>query len=513
MNILMITSELHPFAKVGGLADAVGSLSVALSKAGHDVRVVMPRYYRIDRKSLRSLPGAMTVHLGCTELHTEVYESTIPGSKVTVYFIDYEKLFGRDGIYGTNIEPDFADNPVRFSLLCNAAFQICRKQQWIPDIMHSHDWQGALACALLKFNEANSEFKNTAGVLTIHNIGYQGIYGKQNFPATSLDWIRFYASGFEDWDRINFLKAGITCADKITTVSPTYAAEIKTPQYGFRLDGVLRFRSEDLVGILNGIDTKVWNPKTDKLIEQKYSAETLDKKLANKLALQKKLGLEVNPNIPLFGMVTRLVDQKGVSDLFGPAYGCAYRLCSQIKMQMVVLGSGEKWCESELISLTDRLPNLKVYIGYNEQLSHLIEAGSDFYLMPSKYEPCGLNQMYSLNYGTIPIVRRTGGLADTVQNYNEQTGAGTGFMFDYLSPESIADTVGWATYAYYNKRAHIIEMQKRGMGLDFSWAVSAKKYLACYKEALEKKRGTAISATSAKPKTKRKSGTKKTAKK
>ena len=488
MKILMITSELAPFAKTGGLADAVSALSIALSKAGHDVRIVLPRYYRIDRKNLKAIPGTLTVHLGMQELYTELYESVLPKSNVKVYFIDHEQSFGREGIYGSNYEPDFADNPQRFSLLCNAAFQVCRKQAWIPDIMHAHDWQAALAPALLKFNEYDSEFKHTASVFTIHNIGYQGIYPKNNFYMTGVDWLHFYASGFEDWDRINFMKGGIISADQLTTVSPTYAKEIQTPEYGFRLDGVLRFRQNDLTGILNGIDTKVWNPKTDKLIAQNYSSTNLAKKTENKLALQKKFGLEVNADIPLFGMVTRLADQKGIAELFGPSYGSAYRVCSQIRMQLVVLGAGEKWCEDELCALAARLPNLRVYIGYNESLSHLIEAGSDFFVMPSKYEPCGLNQMYSLMYGTLPIVRRTGGLADTVENYNEQNGSGTGFVFDYLSPDSIADTIGWAAYAFYNKKDHIKKMQRRAMRKDFSWEKSAEKYCAVYEKALAKKK-------------------------
>lgn len=508
MKILMITGELAPFAKTGGLADAVSALALALSEAGHDVRVVMPRYYRIDRKTLTSIPGTLTVHLGTHEVYTELYEATL-GKSVTVYFVDHEQSFGREGLYGSSFEPDFPDNPQRFSLLCNAAFQVCRKQNWIPDIMHAHDWQAALVAPLLKFNEHTNEFKNTASVFTIHNIGYQGIYGKNNFPVTGLNWLHFYASGFEDWDRINFMKAGIISADKITTVSPTYANEIQSPEYGFRMDGVLRFRASDLTGVLNGVDTNVWNPATDPLIPENYSATTLDKKVKNKLALQKAMGLEENADIPLFGMVTRFADQKGVSELFGPAYGSAFRLCSQIRMQLAVLGAGEKWCEDELEALARRLPNLRVYIGYNEGLSHLIEAGSDFFIMPSKYEPCGLNQMYSLLYGTLPIVRRTGGLADTVENYNEKNGDGTGFMFDYLSPDSIFDTVGWAAFAYYNKKEHILQMQKRGMNKDFSWKNSAQKYIDVYTAALEKKCGKPFKDRIASKKTTRRKRTEK----
>lgn len=484
MKILMITSEAVPFAKTGGLADAVSALSIALSSMGHDVRIVMPRYYRIDRNKLKPVSGPMGVHPGYQEIWTGVYESVLPGSTVPVYFIDHEQSYGRDGIYGVPGETDFNDNPQRFSLLGHAAFQLCRKLQWFPDIMHAHDWAAALAPILLKFNERHGDFAHTASVFTIHNIGYQGVYGKHLFPYTGLGWDNFYAAGFEDWDRMNFLKAALVSSDKLTTVSPTYAKEVQRPEYGFRMDGILRYRSADLTGILNGVDTEIWNPEKDRLIPARYSAKKLDQKAVNKAALQKKMGLPVDPDIPVIGIVTRLADQKGVSELFGPAYGSAYRICTEIKLQMVVLGAGELWCENELSSLNRSLPNFRAYIGYDDALSHLIEAGADFFLMPSRYEPCGLNQMYSLLYGTLPIVRRTGGLADTVENYNEQTGEGTGFVFDNLTPQSVYDTVGWASYAWFNKRDHVIAMQQRGMRQQFGWDVSAKRYEDVYKSAL-----------------------------
>ncbi|EFW37559.1 glycogen synthase GlgA [Treponema phagedenis] len=486
MKILMVTSEAVPFAKTGGLADAVSALALALRKKGHDVRIVMPRYYKIDRKKLNAIPGPLSIHIGHQEFWTAVFESVLPNSDVPVYFIDHEQSFGRDGIYGSSAEPDFSDNPMRFSILSHAAFQVCRKQHWYPDIIHAHDWAAALAPVLLKFKASHTaEFSKTGSVFTIHNIGYQGIYGKDKYPDTGLDWNYFYAAGFEDWDRINFLKAGIISADKLTTVSPTYAKEIQRSEYGFRMDGILRYRSEDLTGILNGVDTEIWNPQKDTYIPFQYSAKTLHKKEKNKAALQERMGLPVDPDQPLFGMITRLVDQKGISELFGPAYGSAYRICTDIKLQMVVLGSGDRWCENELSALASKLPNLKVYIGYDEALSHLIEAGSDFFLMPSRYEPCGLNQMYSLLYGTLPIVRNTGGLADTVENYNERTGEGTGFMFNYASPQSIYDTVGWAAYAWFNKKDHILAMRKRGMAKKFGWNISADKYIDVYKRTLK----------------------------
>lgn len=485
MKILMITSEAVPFAKTGGLADAVSALSIALAKLGHDVRIVMPRYYRIDRNKLKLIPGPMGVHPGYQETWTGVYESVLPGSNVPVYFIDHEQSYGRDGIYGVPGETDFNDNPQRFSLLGHAAFQLCRKIKWYPEIMHAHDWAAALAPILLKFNERHDEFANTASVFTIHNIGYQGVYGKHLFPYTGLSWDNFYAAGFEDWDRMNFLKAGIVSSDKLTTVSPTYAKEIQRPEFGFRMDGILRYRSTDLSGILNGIDTEIWNPAKDKLIPAQFTSKTLDKKAVNKEALQKRMGLPVDPDVPIIGIVTRLADQKGVSELFGPAYGSAHRICTEIKLQMVVLGAGELWCENELSALNHSLDNFRAYIGYDESLSHLIEAGSDFFLMPSRYEPCGLNQMYSLMYGTLPIVRKTGGLADTVENYNEKTGEGTGFVLDNLTPQSIYDTVGWAAFAWFNKKDHIRKMQKRGMEQQFGWDTSAKHYEDVYESALK----------------------------
>lgn len=483
----MVTSEAVPFAKTGGLADAVSALSIALSKLGHDVRIVLPRYYRIDRSALELIPGPMGVHCGYQEIWTGLYTTKLSGSDVPVYFIDHEQTYGRDGIYGVPGETDFNDNPQRFSLLGHAAFQLCRKINWMPDIVHAHDWAAALAPILLKFHGEYHDFSSTASVFTIHNMGYQGVYGKHQYPHTGLSWDSFYAAGFEDWDRMNFLKAALVSSDKLTTVSPTYAQEIQRPEYGFRMDGILRYRSQDLIGILNGVDTEIWNPAKDKLIPVRYTAKTLDKKAENKKALQKRMGLEENPNIPIVGMITRLADQKGVSELFGPAYGSAYRICTEIDLQMVILGSGEDWCEKELSTLNRELPNFSAYIGYDEDLSHLIEAGSDFFLMPSRYEPCGLNQMYSLIYGTLPIVRRTGGLVDTVQNYNEQTGEGTGFILDNLTPQSIYDTVGWAAYAWYNKPKHIRAMQLQGMKQKFGWDISAKKYEDVYKSALLEK--------------------------
>jgi len=494
VKILMVSSEAVPWAKTGGLADMVSALSINLAKLGHDVRIVIPRYYSIDRSKLKLLPGAMGTPMGGgVEEWSAVYTTDMPGTTkknpVKVYFIDHEIFFGRDGIYGNPAESDFIDNPRRFMFFCRASFQLCRKIKWYPDVLHAHDWPAAVVPVYLKFAErvkgSAGGFENTISIMTIHNLGYQGIYHKDNFDYAGLGWDVFYKAGFEDWNMLNMLKAGLYSSDKLNTVSPNYAEETKTQAHGFRLDGVLRYRSADYSGILNGIDNNVWNPEKDAYIPETYSVKNMEGKAKAKEALQKEFNLPRNSKVPIIGMVTRLTDQKGVGDLFGPTYGCTWSICRDMDVQMVLLGSGEQWCENEISGLASRLSNFKAKIGYSEKISHLIEAGSDFFLMPSRYEPCGLNQMYSLVYGTLPIVRATGGLVDTVENFNEKTGSGTGFMFDYMSPSSIYDTVGWAVWAWYNRKSDIEKMRKRGMMMDFSWELSAKKYVELYEETLK----------------------------
>ncbi|MDP2792267.1 MAG: glycogen/starch synthase, partial [Rectinemataceae bacterium] len=402
MKILMVTSEAIPFAKSGGLGDAVSALSRALSRMGHDVRIVMPRYYSIDRTKLERLDGAMGVPVGESEEWTAVYRTKLPGSEVDVLFIDHEGYYGREGVYGDKATPDFPDNPQRFGLLARAAFQVCRKISWIPDIIQGNDWPGALSAVFLRHVERLKEFSNAASIFSIHNLGYQGIYPKEVFPFFQLSWDLFHSAGFEFYDRINMLKAALRAADSLATVSPTYAREIQTPSFGFGMDGILRSRSADLVGIINGVDSDDWNPAHDALIPARYSAEDLSGKAVCKAALQKAFGLPVRPEVPLIGMITRLADQKGVGELFGPGYGAAFGICRDMDVQFVILGSGERWCEEELRTLSSNLANFKAKIGYDEKIAHLIEAGSDFFLMPSRYEPCGLNQMYSLSYATLP---------------------------------------------------------------------------------------------------------------
>lgn len=479
MHVLMVTSEVAPFAKSGGLADAVSALSKALRRLGHDVRVVMPRYGSVPTDGLTKLRSRLAVETGAGVERAIVFRGVLPDSDVPVYFVDHEAFFGRPGIYGSKAEPDFADNPRRFSFLSRAAFRLCDALRWKPDVLHAHDWPSAFAPVYLRHAEPG--YASVASVLTIHNLGYQGVYPKDAFPYLGLPWELFHGAGFEYYDAVNALKAGIACADGLSTVSPTYAREIQTPELGCTLDGLLRARGPDLVGILNGVDGIDWNPSSDPYIEARYSADDLSGKAACKAALQREFGLPEDPDKPLFGMVSRLTDQKGIGELFGPTYGCAAKLCQDMDLQFVVQGTGDPWCEAELQSLSARLPNFRAKIGYSERTAHMIEAGSDFFMMPSRYEPCGLNQMYSLRYGTLPIAHRTGGLSDTISNYNQDTGAGTGFLFDHLTPRAVYDTTGWAVWAYYNRAEQLDAMRRRAMALDFSWDAAAREYEALYR--------------------------------
>lgn len=488
LKILMVTSEAVPFAKTGGLADMVTTLSAELAHMGHDVRIVMPRYYFIPRDRLFKHWLPLGVPLSDDEHWSGLYESKLPGTEIPVYFVDYEKLYGRDGVYGTKAVPFFADNALRFAHLSKAALQMCRFLGWTPDIFHVHDWPTALVPVYLSDEAGAYPFGETATVLTIHNLGYQGIFGQKDYFSLGLMPATYHESGLDDHGRINFLKAGISNADMVTTVSPNYAEEIQTPKHGFHLDELLRSRATDLTGILNGMDYDLWNPKTDPLLPFNYSRERPENKSLVKTVLQKEAGLDVNPNTPLFGIVSRLAEQKGFDELCGPSHGSLFDICTNLDLQFVVLGTGDPWCEEEIFRLSQRLPNLRSFIRFDERLAHLIEAGSDFFLMPSRYEPCGLNQMYSLRYGSIPIVTRTGGLVDTVEPYTPKGSVGTGFVIDEASPKAIYDAVDTATRVYYTKKDHIQALRYRGMGVRFTWKKSAADYESVYRSALKKRR-------------------------
>jgi starch synthase len=489
MKILMISSEVLPFAKAGGLGDMVAALAAELGRQGHDVRIVLPRYYSVDPGRLRRLESPLGVPMGIEEEWCGVATSVLPKTQVPIYFLDHQELFGRDGIYGTKAEREFSDNVRRFTLLTRGALQLAKMLGWVPDVIHAHDWPAALAPVYLNTLELDGFFAATGSVLTIHNLAHQGIFPKEEIEHTQLDWEQFHGAGLEHHDRLNLLQAGIRNADILTTVSPTYAEEIQTPEFGHHLDGLLRHRSPDLFGILNGMDYELWNPDTDDHLPANFSASDLAGKTSCKAALQEVMGLEVNPDTPVYGMVSRLVEQKGFGELCGPTHGSLYNICNELDCQFVILGTGDKWCEDELESLSGRLQNLAVDLEFNEPLAHLIMAGSDFLLVPSVFEPCGLTQMYAMRYGTLPIVRRTGGLADTVENYHESTGKGTGFVFDLLTPSAIYNTVGWAQWAWFNKPAHIAAMQRRAMKVRFSWAVSAGRYAEIYQGAIDRRTG------------------------
>ncbi len=482
-KILMLSSEAVPFAKSGGLADVVSALAKSLAELDLDVRILLPLYGFIDRSGLEDTGAEIGVPVGIEDAPARIYRSALPSSPVVVYFLAIGQLFDRDGIYGDRANAPYPDNARRFAALNRGAFEVCRAMGWIPDVMHVHDWPACLAPLYLNRQERAEEFASCASVLTIHNIAYQGKFARQDLFVTQVPWEAMRDADSDDCATINFLKAGIRAADMITTVSPTYAKEIRTSEYGEGLDPLLRERASEVVGILNGIDYAVWSPATDPLIPFRYSSADLAPKARDKEALQARCGFPLAPEVPLIGMVSRLVDQKGFAELVKPGWGSLERICSQMAVQAVILGTGEPWCEEELKRLEARLPNLRVYLEFSNATAHLIEAGSDFFLMPSRYEPCGLNQMYSLRYGTLPIVRRTGGLADTVEQYDQESAGGTGFLFDDLTPGSVYDVVGWAVWAWYNRKDHVETMRRRAMERDFSWTVPARAYAGVYERA------------------------------
>jgi len=479
VKILFVTSELHPFAKSGGLADATASLAQAFADENHDIRVVLPRYYRIDRGLFERHPAPLGIPIGDREEWAAVYEKRDNG--VRVYCIDHEGLFGRDGIYGPEPHLSFDDNVLRFSFLSRAALQLCLAADFHPDVIHIHDWPSSVLPAI-KEELYPTQFSDVPVVLTIHNIGYQGTFPLRSLAQTGLTWNQAEKHGLVYNGEINFLHSAVHSSDRVITVSPTYAREITRPEFSFGLDSTIAQRLNPVTGILNGIDPDEWNPATDAFLPAHFSAASMNGKHECRIALQRELGLPLDETAAILGMVTRLVDQKGIGALFGPAWGSAYRICSELPVQMVVLGSGEQWCENELLSLARSLPNLKVVIGYDNRLAHLIEAGLDFFLMPSVYEPCGLNQMYSMRYGTLPIVTRTGGLADSVDDES-------GFFISHLSPDGIFDTIRNAVDLFEKDKKTIRRMRRYGMKKDFSWVRSAQEYLAVYRQAIRDRNG------------------------
>lgn len=489
MHIVFIASEGVPYVKTGGLADVVGALPKALKELGHEMRIILPKYSKIDAQKfgLQRFQESMGVWMGNGVQEWCAVDVAYLPEGIPVYFIENWKFFDRDGIYNDSSNRDFNDNPERYAFFTRAALQLCIDQKWQVDIVHSHDWQTALAPAYLKtWFTAEPHLGRTASVFTIHNIQYQGNFPKTRWPYIGLGWENFTSDKYEDHDRINYLKGGIAFADMVNTVSPTYAYETKSTELGMGLNAQLRSKGEAYAGILNGVDYADWNPANDPHLPANYAPDNMAGKAACKRTLQEMFGLEVNPDIPLIGVVSRFADQKGL-DLY---YAAVHQVMQQMKVQFVILGSGDKTLEGYYMALPGQYPGrVGTFIGYSDPKAHLIEAGSDFFAMTSRFEPCGLNQMYSLKYGTLPIVRATGGLADTVVQYNEHTGDGTGFKYTDNTPEAIANVIGWAVSTYYDRKHHLNAMVERAMQQDFSWLQSAKQYEQLYQQALWRKRG------------------------
>ena len=490
MKIALIASECAPFAKTGGLGDVVGALPKALARLGHDVRVVMPLYASINRAKFGITPlDNACIHMGNGEENWVGVQTALLDGEVPTWFIEYDRFYGRPGIYG---EPggEYPDNAYRFALLPKAALQLFKDFNWIPDVVHLHDWSSALGAVYLKtWDRVLSPLSRTASVITIHNIGYQGIYHPSALPYIGVGREHFSPATLEDHGQLNLLKGGIIYSDAITTVSPTHAHELLDPVGGMGLAPYVNARRGDLTGILNGVDYEHWNPCTDKLIPANFDRSDMGGKLICKAALQERFGLEFDPKVPLFGIVSRFATQKGFDLLQAALPG----VMDSMDVQLAVLGTGERETEEFFQRLTTRYPGrVGSYIGFSNEVSHLIEAGSDFFLMPSRYEPCGLNQSYSMRYGTLPIVRATGGLDDTVHNYDEKTGAGTGFKFQDASAAALYYCIGWAVSTWYDRPAHIKSLQKQAMAQEFLWSDAARQYEFTYEHAIRNRRSHAV---------------------
>ncbi len=477
MKILFTASECVPFVKTGGLADVVGALGPVLAKQGHDVRVIVPMYTVIDEKYQSQMEFVLhfDVQLGWRRQYCGVQMLKKDG--VIYYFLDNKYYFGRPYVYGLG-----GDEYERYGFFCRAAIDMLPLVDFQPDIVHAHDWQSGMIPALLKIQYKHLPFyANMRTMFTIHNLQYQGIFGiKEVQDVLGLGDDLFTSDKLECYGCANFMKAGLVYSDVITTVSPSYAEEITTVYYGERMDGLIRARRDSLYGVLNGIDVDEYNPETDPLIHKNYTADSLEAKVENKLQLQRDLGLEVNPDIPLIAMVGRLSNQKGL-DLVD----CVLGDIMNENVQMVVLGMGEarytnlfSWAEQQYAG------KMAARFAMDHQLAHRLYASADFFLMPSLFEPCGLSQLISLRYGTIPIVRETGGLRDTVLSYNKFNNEGNGFTFLNYNAHDMLNVIRRAL-GYYRDQKHIItELRKRGMAGDYSWTHSAADYVSIYEKML-----------------------------
>ncbi len=487
LKVLFVAPEVAPFRKTGGLADVAGALPKALKKRGIDVRVVMPLYQGIRWGELERLDGLLKVPMWWGIGQGGVRLGKLPGSDVPIYFLEFNRYYDRPHLYGPPGDA-YPDNLERFTYLSRASLELTRALGWVPDVVHANDWQTALAPVYLNTVEWSKPLHGAASVYTIHNMAYQGIFDGGGMFITGLGREHYRPAEFEHFGALNLMKGGLVHSTMLSTVSPTYAREIQTADYGFGLDGLLASRADALRGILNGIDIEEWNPAKDPLIPHKFDARRLAGKAKCKAALQEEFGLPVKPDQALFGVVGRLTSQKGFDVL-------AHTLEKLLAwdLQIVLVGTGDAEAERFFSWMaSQRGDKFRCWIGFDNGKAHRIEAGSDFFLMPSRFEPCGLNQMYSLRYGTLPVVRATGGLVDTVENLDEKTGAGTGFVFGDLTPGALTDTIGWALSTYYNRPRQVTAMRKRAMAQDFSWDRAAADYEKLYLEAVLRRRGHAF---------------------
>lgn len=476
LKILFASSEVAPFAKTGGLADVSGSLPKALAEMGHDVRVVLPKYKQINEGDyLADFPVEMDHHLETAIIR----RAMLRGKKynVQVYFIDNYKYFYRDGLYG------FDDEAERFNFFCKAVLSMLPKIGFQPDVIHCNDWQCGLIPLSLKTKYADNAFFQKIGtVFTIHNLQYQGIFSKDVLKLIGLGDEYFTPEQLEFYGKVSFMKAGLLYADIINTVSKKYALEIQTPEFGEGLDGLLRKRAQDLYGIINGVDYEEFDPANDPDIYQNYNIETIDLKKKNKLGLQKEMGLYIE-NKPLVAVISRLVDQKGL-DLISEIFEEILNL----GVQFVLLGTGADRYQKLFLELKVKYPNqTAIYLGFNHELAKKIYAGADMFLMPSRFEPCGLGQLISLRYGTIPIVRAVGGLADTIQNYDENTGKGNGFVFEKYDKYALLEAVKRAVRIFTEQPNRWRQIMINAMKCDFSWNKSAVEYTNLYEKAIQKR--------------------------
>ncbi|MDR2677196.1 MAG: glycogen synthase [Puniceicoccales bacterium] len=485
LKILMVTSEAAPFAKAGGLGDAVSSLANSLSSLGHDVRVLLPFYSVIPRdlrQNFHPLPGILSVHLG-QEHWARLWEFSPPG-RPCYYFIEYDQFFFRDRLYDGPYG-GFEDNPQRFAFLCRAAIDLPEFLQWIPDVYHVHDWMAALVPIYLETVARHGPLAHTGSVLTIHNLQHQGYAHRSIIDYAGLPWELWQPDKMEACGGINFLKGGIYFANKLTTVSPTYAEEIRMPALGCGLEGVFRFRGGDLVGILNGIDQDLWNPAADPTLPANYDVDSLSGKNLCKMDFcRQRFNIKEAGSRPLFVAVSRLYSQKGLDVLAN----ILPWVVETMDVRFAILGCGEWLLEEQLASIMRCFPGrIWFYRGYDETLAHRMIAAADFFVMPSRFEPCGLTQLYSMRYGALPIVRATGGLKDSVVSREQGVNRATGFVFCDLTHQALYNAIGWACATYYDCPDDMLTMQQNGMRRDFSWEQSSRRYLDCYHWAMEKK--------------------------